>query len=142
LFFEEHDMPDPLRPAIALAALAASLLLALAASAQPTGIAIQPLLKAPVSDVAGKQTTIALATFAPGATTGRHLHEGDEYATVLEGELELNVEGQAPRRLSAGMAYHNPKGVVHETRNTSGAAARISTVLVIDLGRPLTTPVP
>lgn len=135
-------MPDTLRPAIALAALAASLLLALAASAQPAGIAIQPLLKAAVSDVAGKQTTIALVTFAPGATTGRHFHEGDEYATVLEGELELDVEGQPPRRVSAGTAYHNPKGVVHETRNAGSVPARISTVLVIDLGRPLTTPVP
>lgn len=123
-------------------ALAALLLAALAASAQPTGIAIQPLLKAGVSDVPGKQTTIALATFAPGASTGRHFHEGDEYATVLEGELELNIEGQPPRRVSAGTAYHNPKGVVHETRNVGSVPARIATVLVIDQGRPLTTPVP
>jgi quercetin dioxygenase-like cupin family protein len=123
-------------------AFAALLLAALPVAAQPIGIAIQPLLKAGVSDVPGKQTTVALATFAPGATTGRHLHEGDEYATVLEGELELNVDGQAPRRVSAGTAYHNAKGVVHETRNVGSVPARLSTVLVIDLGRPLTTPVP
>lgn len=132
----------PTAPMRRCAALIALLLAALAAEAQPIGITIQPLLKASVSDVPGKQTTVALATFAPGATTGRHFHEGDEYATVLEGELELNVEGQAPRRLSAGMAYHNAKGVVHETRNAGSVPARISTVLVIDQGRPLTTPVP
>jgi quercetin dioxygenase-like cupin family protein len=135
-------MPNPLRPTIAIVALTASLLLAPFANAQPTGITTQPLLKAPVSDVAGKQATIALATFAPGATTGRHVHEGDEYATVLEGELELNIDGQAPRHVSAGMAYHNPKGVVHETRNAGSAPARLSIVLVIDQGRPLATPVP
>lgn len=112
------------------------------AVAEPLGIAIQPLLKASVSDVPGKQTTVALASFAPGSSTGRHFHEGDEYATVLEGEVEVNVEGQAPRRLSAGMAYHNPKGVVHETRNVGRVPARISTVLVIDQGSPLTTPAP
>lgn len=134
-------MPYPLRPAF-VAAVTAALLLPSVVGAQPAGIVLQPLLTAPVSDVAGKQTTIGLATFAPGASTGRHYHDGDEYATVLEGELELHVEGQAPRRLVAGMAYHNAKGVVHETRNAGSVPARISTVLVIDQGRPLTTPAP
>lgn len=108
---------------------------------QPVGITIQPLLRGDVSDVASKQSTVALVTFAPGASTGRHVHAGDEYATVLEGELELRVDGEPTRRLSAGMAYHNPKGVVHETRNDGRAPARVSTVLVIDRGQPLTTPV-
>lgn len=135
-------LPHSASTPAAWAAPVVAMLFSLTAAAQPTGIAIQPLLKAPVSDVATKQTTVALAVFAPGTSTGRHFHEGDEYATVLEGELELRVEGQPPRRLSAGMAYHNPKGVVHETRNVGTLPARISTVLVIDQGRPLTTPAP
>ena len=77
---------------------------------------------------------------APGATTGRHTHPGDEYTLVLEGTLELRLEGREPRRVNAGDAYHNPKGVIHETRNVGDGPARASATFVIDKGKPISLP--
>jgi len=37
------------------------------------------------------------AEIAPGGTTGRHTHPGDEYTYVLQGTLELRAEGRETR---------------------------------------------
>jgi quercetin dioxygenase-like cupin family protein len=79
---------------------------------------------------------------APGATTGRHFHEGDEFATVIEGEVQINVQGQEPRIVKAGEAYHNHARVPHETKNLSSAPAKIVATFVVEKGKPLTTPAP
>ncbi len=94
-----------------------------------------------VSGVPGKETTMLSIDWPPNSTTGRHTHPGDEYAVVLEGALELDVDGQPPRIIKAGQAYHNLQGVVHETKNASKGRTRSIAVLVLDKGQPLQIPV-
>jgi len=110
------------------------------AHAQAVGIKAKPLLRTSVSGDEHKEALVLSIEFAPGATTGRHTHYGDEYATVLEGSLEIVSDGQAPRRINAGEAYHNERGVVHETKNTGNVPARIISVFVVDKGKKLSTP--
>ena len=93
------------------------------------------LLKSPM------EVVVAAAEFAPGATMGRHTHHGDEYGTVVAGTFELSVEGQAPKRINAGEAYHNGRDVIHETRNVGDGPGRIISTFIIDKGRPLVEPV-
>ena len=114
---------------------------ALIALAEPQGLSVKPLLKSTVSGDDRKETFVAFAEFAPGGTTGRHTHPGDEYATVLEGTVELRVDGREARRVSAGEAYHNARGVIHETRNVGPGSARVLSTFVIEKGRPLLEPV-
>ena len=102
---------------------------------------VTPLLKTTLAGDDSKQVLIGRASFAPGATTGRHSHPGDEYATVIEGELTLHVEGQEDRKVIAGEAYHSPKGVIHETVNTGREAAEVISTFVIDKNQPLIIPV-
>lgn len=127
--------------AAVLSALLLAALIAPSAHTQPQGITAKPLLRTTVSGDDTKETVIATAEFAPGATTGRHTHPGDEYAVVLEGTLELRIEGQEPRRVSAGEAYHNAKGVIHETRNPGDKPARVASTFVIEKGKPVSQPV-
>lgn len=109
---------------------------------QPSGVSGKPLLRSSVSGDDSKETLIVAVEFAPNATTGRHSHPGDEYATVLEGTLELRLEGQAPRRVTAGQAYHNVRGLVHETVNVGEGPARTVATFVVDKGKPVTVPAP
>ena len=81
------------------------------------------------------------AEFAPGSTTGRHTHPGDEYTVVIQGTLELTAEGREPRRVSVGDVYHNPRGLVHEARNVGDTPARVAVTFVVDKGKPITQPV-
>ena len=110
------------------------------ASAAPK-LVIKPLLRAPLTGDDSKETVVLSGEFPPGSTTGRHTHPGEEYATVLEGSLELHAEGREVRRVSAGEAYHNPRGLVHEARNVGNVPARIVATFVIDKGKPAMQPV-
>jgi len=110
------------------------------AIAQPPGFVVTPLLRTDLSADPGRVVVIARGEFAPGAATGRHSHAGDEYATVIEGTLEVAVTGQPPRRYVAGEVYHNARGVVHDTRNVGQSRARVVSTLIVDAGRPLIMP--
>jgi quercetin dioxygenase-like cupin family protein len=109
--------------------------------AQAPGITAKPLLHTSVSGEDAKEAVILSIEFAPGSTTGRHTHPGDEYATVLAGSLELRIDGQEPRRVKAGEAYHNARGIVHETRNVGNLPARTIATFIVDKGKPITEPV-
>lgn len=112
------------------------------ASAQSPGITAKPLIRTSVSGDENREAYVLAIEFAPGATTGRHTHPGDEYAAVLEGTLELRYEGQPPRRVSAGQAYHNARGIPHETVNVGNGPARTVATFVIEKGQPITVPAP
>lgn len=112
------------------------------ANAQSVGVSSKPLLRSTVSGDSVKESVILSIEFAPGATTGRHTHPGDEYAVVLQGTLELRIEGQDARRVTAGEAYHNPQGVVHETRNVGDSVAKTVATFIVEKGKPRTVPAP
>jgi quercetin dioxygenase-like cupin family protein len=94
-----------------------------------------------VSSVPNKEAYLLDIDWGVGSSTGRHIHSGDEYAEIVDGELQLNVEGQPAKIVKAGETYHNLAGIVHETKNVSGKPARSIAVLVIDKGKPPTEPV-
>jgi quercetin dioxygenase-like cupin family protein len=62
----------------------------------------------------------------------RHKHPGDEYTVVVQGTIELSAEGLETQRVSAGEAYHIPRGISHEIQNVGDIPARIVHVFVID----------
>src|ERR1700710_969147 len=91
-----------------------------------------------VSSVSSKEAYMIDIDWGVGSSTGRHIHPGDEYAEIVEGELQLNIEGQPAKIVKAGETYHNLAGIVHETKNVSGKPARSIAVLIIDKGKPIT----
>lgn len=109
--------------------------------AQPPGLMTKLLLKTTYSDDASKDALILSAELAPRATTGRHRHPGDEYGTVLEGEIELRVDGQEPRRIKAGQSYHNARGIGHESRNPGDKTAKLLSTFIIEKGQSPVQPV-
>lgn len=109
--------------------------------AQASGMSAKPLLRTTLSDDDAKESIILTVEFAPGGTTGRHLHHGDEYAVVLQGTLELIAAGRETRRVSAGEAFHNPRGLIHEARNIGDTTARLNIVFVVDKGKPIIQPI-
>lgn len=128
-----------------LAAILASIAIAVPsapAAAQAPGVTAKPLMRTTVSGDETKETVLLMVEFAAGAALGRHTHPGDEYAILIEGTLELHADEQEPRRVVAGQAYHNPRGLIHGARNVGEGVARIVATFVIDRGRPITVPVP
>ena len=83
-----------------------------------------------------------LVEFVPGGAVGKHTHPGEELGYVLEGTLELNVVGQAPRTVKAGEAFFVPAGVVHEGKNVGSAPAKVLATYIAEKGKPLASPAP
>ncbi len=131
---------------IGLAAGSSSLVfavvLAIGAGAQMSGFVARPLLQSTVEGDANKEVAMLSITIAPGGSSGRHTHPGDCYGTVFEGKVELRVDGREPRLVSAGDAWHNPRGAVHELRNVGDSPVRVVNTLVVDKGKPRMQPVP
>ncbi len=127
-------------------AVAAAALLAVGTAAQPARppkpIPTHVFLDhVPLSGVPGKSTTMLSIEWPPNASSGRHYHDGDEYGLVTEGALQITyANGRPPLVVNAGQAYHNPAGLVHETRNVASGMTYSISVLVLERGKPLTTP--
>jgi quercetin dioxygenase-like cupin family protein len=108
------------------------------AQAQQAQLVRVPLQTQDIS-TPGKVVVQARAEFPQTATSGRHIHPGEEIGYVLEGQLELRVDGQPTRILKAGDVFFIPEGVVHEGINHDPAVAKVLATYVVEKGKPVAT---
>jgi len=112
---------------------------AVAAQAQAVTIRRTVIQKADVS-VPGREAVVAKVELDEGVAAGRHSHPGDEISYVLEGEGELLIDGEDPRRVKAGESFVIPAGTVHDAVNTGKGTMKLVGVFVVDKGKPLASP--
>jgi quercetin dioxygenase-like cupin family protein len=93
------------------------------AVAQQSGIKRTPLQKLDFPE--GYNTVTAIAEVPGGGAAGRHTHPGAETGYVLDGELELVIDGQPPKTIKAGDKPFKVLGVY-----------------VVKAGEPLAKPAP
>ena len=82
----------------------------------------------------------ALAEFVPGGAAGRHTHPGEELGYVVEGTLELLIDGQPPRTVKAGESFFVPAGMVHDGRNVGTGPAKVLATYIVEKGKPVASP--
>jgi quercetin dioxygenase-like cupin family protein len=109
------------------------------AVAQQASIKRTPVQK--IDFPAGYSTVTAIAEVPAGGAAGRHSHPGSEIGYVLEGEVELLVEGKPPLKLKAGESYQIPEGVVHDAK-AGDKPFKVLGVYVVKAGEPLAKPAP
>lgn len=120
-------------------ALAVSLCSAVSfAQVSAPGFDAKPMQVSPISGIEDKEAAFINVSMAPGASSPRHTHPGDCYGAVVEGTVELVVDGAEPRRFTGGQAWHNPRGPVHYFRNVGDTPARLINTLIVDKGKPRT----
>ena len=91
--------------------------------------------------VAGREAVMARAEFPAGVASGKHTHPGEEVAYVLEGTVQLEVEGKAPVTLKAGDVFMIPVRKIHNATNTGTSVAKVVATYIVEKGQPLATPV-
>ncbi|MCK1625710.1 cupin domain-containing protein [Bradyrhizobium sp. 160] len=114
--------------------------IAVAASAQQSGIKRTPLQKIDFPE--GYTTVTAIAEVPAGGAAGRHTHPGIETGYVLEGELDLLIEGQPDKRLKVGDSYQIPAGAVHDAKTHGDKSLKVLGIYVVDKTKPLASPAP
>ena len=79
----------------------------------------------------GKQMTLGIVEIVAGSELPQHAHEQEQITYILEGELNMVIDGKACP-LRAGMFYVIPSNVLH------GATA-VTDCKVIDVFNPVRT---
>jgi quercetin dioxygenase-like cupin family protein len=87
----------------------------------------------------GYETIVVAVEIAPGAMVARHTHPGIESAYVIEGDTELTIDGEAPRRVGPGEAFQIPPARPHSARNFD-KTTRLAATYVVEKGKPLASP--
>jgi len=98
-----------------------------------------PLQKTEYPD--GHFIHMQLVEVAPNTPIARHTHPGVETSYVLEGELELTVDGKAPLMLKAGDSFSVPANIPHGGK-VGAKAARLIVTYVVDKAKPIASPAP
>jgi quercetin dioxygenase-like cupin family protein len=93
----------------------------------------------PGTDLEGVTTTVEIA---PGATSARHSHPGEDFGYLIEGTIVLMVDGKPPLTVHAGETFFTERGKIHNARNIGTTPARAVDTYVIDKGKPGVTPAP
>lgn len=121
-------------------ALLAAALAATAVLAQAPGFKRTQLQKTDLS-APGREAVMGKAELPPGASSGRHSHPGEELGYVLEGTVQLVLDGDGgTRTLKAGDSFVIPAGQVHNAINSSAAVVTVVSTYVVEKGKPLATP--
>lgn len=88
----------------------------------------------------GYVTIIMEVELDPGTAVGRHTHPGIESTYVLEGEIELPVQGQPTRVFKAGEGFQVPSETPHAGGKPSDKKTRLAVNYIVEKGKPLATP--
>ena len=89
---------------------------------------------------AGYVTIIVEAEIEAGVTVTRHTHPGIESAYVIEGGLDLPIEGQPIRTLKPGDGFVVPPNTPHAGGKNGDKKTKIASTYVVEKGKPLASP--
>jgi quercetin dioxygenase-like cupin family protein len=112
-----------------------------AAAEEP--VKVTDLLSKDLACAPGKEVTMITVDYAPGATDPVHRHNASAFVYVLEGAIEMQMEGGEKVTLKPGdMFYEDPDGVHLVGKNASTTEpAKFLVVLVKDKGAPILVPI-
>jgi quercetin dioxygenase-like cupin family protein len=88
----------------------------------------------------GYETIIMDVTLDPGAIVARHTHPGIESTYVMEGEIELPVQGRPTQTMKAGDAFQIPPETPHAGGKPPSAKTRLMINYIVEKGKPLASP--
>lgn len=77
-----------------------------------------------------------------GMAAPAHFHHGDELVVLLEGEVEVEIQGAVPVRMKAGDAMHVEAGKVHKPKSVGTVPAKFISVWVVEKDKPFAVNVP
>jgi quercetin dioxygenase-like cupin family protein len=110
--------------------------------AHAADVKVDTLMQQTIGDMKNAQVYMQVIALSPGLKSGAHRHPGPVFGYVLEGTLELHIEGRAPQTLHQGEGFYEPDGVVHAgSRNPSSTGwTRFLAMVMGPAGKPAVLP--
>jgi len=82
------------------------------------------------------EVTALRVEVGPGGETGRHMHPFPTFVYVLEGAINVEMEGGAARSYKTGDSFLEVVNTWHNGRNNGAAPAKLLVVFVGVHGKP------
>lgn len=107
-----------------------------------SSVKVTPLMRQPLPDYPGKEGVLVAVEFAPGHVDPVHRHPGHAFVHVLEGLVEMQMQGGELQTLRPGDTfYENPKDTHSVGRNVSKTQpAKLLVFFIADQKVPLVLP--
>lgn len=90
--------------------------------------------------MAGYVTVIAEVEIDAGVMIGRHTHPGIESGYVVEGNIDLPVQGRPTVSLKAGDGFQVPPNTPHAGVKNGPKMTKVVSTYVVEKGKPLASP--
>jgi quercetin dioxygenase-like cupin family protein len=88
----------------------------------------------------GYVTVTAEVEIEPGVMVGRHTHPGIEAGYVVEGNIDLPVEGRPTVSLKPGDGFQIPPNTPHAGVKNGPKMTKITSTYIVEKGKPLASP--
>jgi len=104
-----------------------------------------PILQSSVTNAGGRITypatdsaevTALRVGIGPGGETGRHMHLYPAFVYVLEGAIEVEIEGGGSHSYKAGDSFVEAINAWHNGRNRGSTPAKLLVVFAGERGKP------
>ena len=93
--------------------------------ASDKGVTVRPILQHDLPDSPGKQVSMVIVEFEPGAASSPHRHPGSTIVYVLEGSVVSEVDPDKPVTYHAGQSWYElPMHTHRVARNASKKLCR------------------
>src|SRR5262252_7340890 len=89
-------------------------------------------------EVPGYEVLLIEATLPVGGREGKHTHPGTMVGYILEGTMDLEIEGKPTLSLKAGDSAIVEGGKVHEGINRGRVPIKALVTFIVQKGKPLT----
>ena len=125
---------------LTLAVLAAALSFQAAQAQQPEQRPKRTVLQKLDVGTTGREASLVLVEFAPGAAEVPHTHPGEYLAYVLEGAFEADVAGKPKATFRPGETFAVEGGRVHFGKNVAPGPTKLLLTFILEKGQPASTP--
>ena len=94
--------------------------------------------RAPLS-IAGREMVQVETLIPAGVESGWHVHPGEEVGYIVEGQVEMRVQGRATVVLRPGDGFLIPPRTPHNARDIGPETGRMLSTYIVEPGQPIAT---
>ena len=89
--------------------------------------------------ITGREMVQVETLIPAGVESGWHIHPGEEVGYIVEGQVEMMVQGRATVVLQPGQGFLIPPRVPHNARDLGPETGRMLSTYLVETGQPIAT---
>ena len=91
------------------------------------------------SSIPGREIVQVLTEIPVGVASGWHMHPGEEVGYILEGTVEMEIEGHPTLTLHAGEPFLIPPSTPHNALDLGPGTGMMLSTYIVETDQPIAT---